>query len=270
MECWPHVAADRHPRRPGDPSFALVTGPTSGIGRRFAFRLAARGHDLVLVARNRPALEEVAAELRAQHGVDVEVLAADLTDRDDLGRVEARLASRDRPVGLLVNNAGFGLKKPFLDNDLELEQRMLDVLVVAVLRLSHVAMSRMVADGGGGVINVSSVAGYLPRGTYSAAKAYVTQFSRWADATYRDQGVRTMALCPGFTRTEFHGRMDVSRQSAPSWMWLDADRLVHDALSDFDAGKSVSVPDVRYKAVTAVAQLVPWGLLARFQSLGRK
>lgn len=198
------------------------------------------------------------------------MLPADLTDRDQLTQVEDRLTADDRPVGLLVNNAGFGLKKPFLANALELEQAMLDVLVVAVMRLSHVAMTRMVAAGAGGIINVSSVAGYLPRGTYSAAKAYVTQLSRWADAAYRDRGVRTMALCPGFTKTEFHERMDVSRESAPSWMWLDADKLVRDALRDFDNGKSVSVPDVRYKAVTALASYVPWSVLARLQSLGRK
>src|SRR3712207_9523530 len=113
---------------------------------------------------------------------------------------------------------------------------MLDVLVVAVLRLTHAALKGMVARGHGGVINVSSVAGYLPRGTYSAAKAYVTQLSRWADATYRDRGVRTMALLPGFTKTEFHERMDVSRESAPSWMWLDADRLVPDAPAAFHRG----------------------------------
>jgi short-subunit dehydrogenase len=255
---------------PTAPVTALITGPTAGIGRCFAFQLAARGHDLVLVARNQGALEKVAAELREQHGVEVEVLAADLAKREDLARVEARLEEAQRPIGLLVNNAGFGLKKPFLDNDLEAEQQMLDVLVTAVMRLSHVAMRAMVARGGGGIINVSSVAGYLPRGTYSAAKAYVTQLSRWADATYRDQGVRTMALLPGFTKTEFHERMEVSRESAPSWLWLDADKLVRDALRDYDNGKSVSVPDVRYKAITAVAQYVPAGLLARFQSVGRK
>ena len=249
---------------------ALVTGPTAGIGRCFAFQLAERGHDLVLVARNRTTLESVAEELRSQHGVDVEVLVADLADRAELGRVEDRLAAAVRPVGLLVNNAGFGLKKPFLDDDLEDEQRMLEVLVVAVMRLSHVAMTGMVARGNGGVINVSSVAGHLPRGSYSSAKAYVTQLSRWADATYRDRGVRTMALLPGFTRTEFHERMDVSRDSAPSWLWLDADRLVRDALRDFDSGKSVSVPDVRYKAITAAAQYVPAGLLAKLQAVGRR
>ena len=257
--------------QPSTRPVALVTGPTAGIGRCFAFQLAERGHDLVLVARNGAALEAVAEELRTQHGVEVEVLAADLADRAELARVEARLAATDRPVDLLVNNAGFGLKEPFLSNDVEQEQQMLDVLVTAVMRLSHAAMTGMVArGGGGGVINVSSVAGHLLRGTYSAAKAYVTSFSQWADATYRGDGVRTMALLPGFTRTEFHERMDVSRESAPAWLWLDADRLVRDALRDFDNGRTVSVPDVRYKAITAAAQYIPKGLLARLQSVGRK
>lgn len=252
------------------PGTALITGPTAGIGRVFASQLAARGHDLVLVARHLERLEDVADELRKEHEVDVEVLAADLADREQLGTVEERLRSTDRPIELLVNNAGFGLKKPFLANDIEEEQLMLDVLVVAVLRLTHAAMGPMVERGHGGVINVSSVAGYLPRGTYSAAKAYVTSLSQWADATYRSKGVRTMALCPGFTRTEFHERMEVSRASAPSWMWLDADALVRQALHDFDHGKAVSVPDIRYKVATALAKYTPTSLQARFQSLGRK
>lgn len=255
---------------------ALVTGPTAGIGLCFARELAALGYDLVLVARNRERLEETAAELRASYGVEVEVLPADLADRDQLAPVEARVADADRPVDLLVNNAGFGLKKGFLDNDIAEEQAMLDVLVTAVLRLSHAATRSMVARPATaaplprGIINVSSVAGYLPRGTYSAAKAYVTQLSQWSDLTYRDQGVRTMALCPGFTRTEFHERMDVSRESAPSWLWLDADALVADALSDYRKGRSVSVPDVRYKVLTGLARYVPAGLTARLQSMGRR
>jgi short-subunit dehydrogenase len=249
---------------------ALVTGPTAGIGLSFAHQLAARGHDLVLVARNRERLEEVATALREEHGVEVEVLPADLADREQLAVVEARVSDPAFPVELLVNNAGFGLKHGFLDNDVEVEQQMLDVLVTAVLRLTHAALRGMVDRGHGGVINVSSVAGYLPRGTYAAAKAYVTQLSQWADLTYRDRGVRTMALLPGFTRTEFHERIDVSRSSAPAWMWLDADRLVAEALKDFDRGRSVSVPDVRYKVLARVAKYTPAGLQARFQSLGRK
>jgi short-subunit dehydrogenase len=250
-------------------STALVTGPTSGIGLRFAHQLAARGHDLVLVARNSERLAKLAAELESAYGVDAEVLAVDLATRAGLAPVEARLSEEQRPVHLLVNNAGFGLKKPFLANTVEQEQEMLDVLVTAVLRLTHAALSSMVARHEGAIVNVSSVAGYLPRGTYSAAKAYVTSLSQWADLTYRDQGVRVMALVPGFTRTEMHERMGVRRAAAPGWMWLDADRLVRDALRDLDRGKTVSIPSKRYKVLAALARSTPPSLQARFQRLGR-
>ena len=249
---------------------ALVTGPTTGIGLAFASQLAAGGHDLVLVSRSAERLEEVAARLRDEYGVGVEVLAADLGDRAQLAVVEARVADPTRPVDVLVNNAGFGLREKFLDNSVEDEQYLLDVLVTAVLRLMHAALGAMVARGGGTVVNVSSVAGYLPRGTYSAAKAYVTSLSEWADLTYRDRGVRVMALLPGFTRTEFHARMDVSQESAPSWMWLDVDRLVRDALHDLENGRRVSIPSRRYKVLAAAARYTPTGVQARFQGLGRR
>ena len=249
---------------------ALITGPTAGIGLSFAHQLAASGHDLVLVSRTRERLEKLAAEVRERYGVEAEVLVADLGNRAELAPVEARLADPARPVDLLVNNAGFGLKEKFLDNTVEQEQYLLDVLVTAVLRLTHAAVGPMLQRGSGAVVNVSSVAGYLPRGTYSAAKAYVTSLSEWADLTYRDQGVRVMALLPGFTKTEFHARMDVSRESAPSWMWLDVDRLVRDALRDLSRGRTISVPSKRYKALSTLAKYTPSSVQARFQGLGRK
>ena len=249
---------------------ALVTGPTAGIGHAFARQLAARGYDLVLVARAEERLEKTAAELRAAHGVEVEVLSADLTDRADLARVEARLGDAARPVDLLVNNAGFGLKERFLDNSADVETAMLDILVTAVLRLSHAALGPMAARGHGGVINVSSVAAFLPRGTYSAAKAWVNSFSEWAANEYRSRGVTVTVLCPGFTKTEFHERMDVGRGSAPAFMWLDADQLVATALSDYDKGRIYSIPSPQYKVITTAARLVPNRLLQRFQSIGRK
>ena len=249
---------------------ALVTGPTSGIGAAFARRLAQRGYDLVLVARDERRLRELAADLERDHGVATEVIVADLADRAALAGVEKRVADPARPVDLLVNNAGFGHKRPFLDNTVEDEQQMLDVLVTAVLRLSHAALGAMVERGSGSIVNVSSVAGFLSRGTYGAAKAYVTSMSQWADATYRGRGVRVMALCPGFTRTEFHARMGVRRGSAPSFLWLDADRLVRDALADLDRGKPVSVPGKRYKVLVAVGRHLPASVLARFQQVGRR
>jgi short-subunit dehydrogenase len=252
------------------PGTALVTGPTAGIGRSFAQALAARGHDLVLVARDEARLEELAAGLRTSYGVGVEVLGADLADRASLAAVEARVADPDRPVTLLVNNAGFGHRQPFTDNTVEDEQQMLDVLVTAVMRLSHAALRPMLARGDGAIINVASVAAFLPRGTYSAAKSYVVSFTEWLDLTYRDRGVRAMALCPGFVRTEFHQRMGVGPGSAPRWMWLDADRLVRDALADLDSGRTISVPSKRYKVLSTVARCTPSSLQARFQSLGRR
>jgi short-subunit dehydrogenase len=249
---------------------AVITGPTAGIGRSFATQLASSGYDLVLVSRTRERLEKLAAELRERYGVEVEVIVADLGDRDQLAAVEARVSDAARPVDLLVNNAGFGLKHAFLDNTIEQEQYLLDVLVTAVLRLTRAALEPMVDRGSGAIVNVSSVAGYLPRGTYSAAKAYVTSLSEWADLTYRHRGVRVMALLPGFTRTEFHERIDVSRDSAPAWMWLDADRLVRDALHDLERGRRVSVPSKRYKALSAAAKYTPTSVQARFQGLGRQ
>jgi len=202
--------------------------------------------------------------------VRAETLPADLSERDATRAVEERLSEPDRPVELLVNNAGFGHKRPFLDNPVEDEQKMLDVLVTAPLRLTHAALTAMVRRGSGSIVNVSSVAGFLPRGSYSAAKAYVTSLSEWADLTYRDRGVRVMALCPGFVRTEFHARIGVSRRSAPSWMWLDADRVVTEALHDLERGRRISVPGRRYKALAALVRHVPRPVLARFQSVGRR
>ena len=249
---------------------ALVTGPTAGIGREFARQLAARGHGLVLVARDGIRLQELAVELTSDHGVQVELIEADLADHDDLLQVEQRLADPRRPVEVLVNNAGFGLKRRFTDNSVEDEQRLLDVLVVAVMRLTHAALGGMLERGNGSVVNVSSLAGFLPRGTYGAAKTWVTRFSVWADAEYSPRGVRVMAVCPGFVRTEFHARMDVDRGSAPRMLWLEPDVVVREALADLDAGKSLSVPSRRYRVLATAMRVVPFRVLHRFQQVGRR
>ncbi len=247
---------------------ALITGATAGIGHTFAVQLARRGHDLVLVARDAARLDEVASALRSEHGVDVEVLVADLNDPAQLAAVEKRLGDDASPVDLLVNNAGFGLKKRFLDNTVDEEVAMLDVLVSAVLRLTHAALAAMTARGRGGVVNVSSVAAFLPRGTYAAAKAYVNSFSEWAANEYRSQGVTVMSLCPGFTKTEFHERMQVKR--GEGFMWLDADFLVEKALADYDKGRIYSIPGAQYKTIIALTRLVPNRALQLAQSMGRR
>jgi uncharacterized protein len=247
---------------------ALVTGASAGIGKAFAQQLAERGHDLVLVARNEERLAELAGELRSTYGVEAEVLVADLVERDDQRRVEARLADPERPVDLLVNNAGFGLKRRFLDNTADQETALLEIMVVAVMRLCHAAMGPMSERGRGGIINVSSVAASFPRGTYGAAKAWVNKFGEWAAAEYGQRGVQVMTLRPGFTVTEFHQRMDVRPGSGA--LWLDVDDLVREALADYDRGRTTSIPSLQYKALTLVSSLVPTRLLLRAQSLGRK
>jgi short-subunit dehydrogenase len=242
---------------------ALITGATAGIGAEFARQLAGRGVDLVLVARDADRLSSLADELTARHRVACEVMSADLTDRAALATVEERLADRDRPVDLLVNNAGFGVNQLFVGGDLDEEQRMLDVLVTAVLRLTHAALPGMVARGTGGVINVSSVASFIAGGTYSAAKSWVTVFSESVDRQVAGTGVTVMALCPGFTHTEFHQRADMDVDHLPDWMWLDAPDLVRSALGDFARGRPVSVPGAQYKVLSTLARYLPRPLVRR-------
>ena len=238
-------------------STALVTGASAGIGRAFAERLAREGADLVLVARDRGRLEELARTLTASHGVAVEVLVADLADREATGLVCDRLADRDRPVDLLVNNAGFGLRRSFLDNELASEEAGLDVMVRAVLVTCHAAGRAMRERGEGAIVNVSSVASFIASGTYSAEKAFVTVFSEALASDLAGTGVTVTALCPGFTRTEFHRRARIRLSMVPAALWLDADDVVHQALSDVAAGKVVSVPGAQWKVLTTVVRTLP-------------
>lgn len=250
---------------------ALITGATAGIGSAFARRFAAARYDLILVARDTARLDQAAATLRDSHGVTVEVLSADLSERAGCALVEARLADPDRPVDVLVNSAGIVTNGRFVQIPIEDEERMLNVLVRAVLRLTQAAARGMAERGRGAIINVSSVAGYVPQGTYSAAKAWVTTFTEGLAGELAGSGVKMMAVCPGYTHTELHERAGYDMSGIPEWMWLEADQIVEGALKDLRRGVVVSVPSAQYKALTAVARHAPRRLVTRVtQQMGRR
>ena len=226
---------------------ALVTGATAGIGNAYARFLAARGYDLVLVARDEARLRGVADQLQAKFGVHVEPFRADLSRYDECSWVEQRVADPNRPIDVLINNAGYAVKQRFASGELLAEQAMFDVLVRAVMRLSHAAAHAMVERGSGVIINVSSVAGWIPQSTYGAAKSYVTAFSQSLRREVRRNGVQVLALCPGYTVTEFHERADYAMGKVPKFMWLDADAVVAESWRDMERGKAISVPGPIYK-----------------------
>jgi short-subunit dehydrogenase len=248
---------------------ALITGATAGIGAEFARQLAASGHDLVLVARDSARLDTSRAELAGEFGVDVEVLSADLVTDAGCDAAAARIIDAQRPVDVLVNNAGFGMYQRFGLAELADEERQLALNVRAVLRLSHAAVRSMTGRGAGKIINISSVAGFVPRGgnaTYSASKAWVTMFSEALAVQLRGSGVTVTAVCPGFTHTEFHERASADMSHVPDRMWLDAKTVVAEGLADAAKGRPVSVPSRKYKMLVSATRTLPRPLLRKIMA----
>jgi len=237
--------------------WAVITGASSGLGVEFARQLAAAGYSLVLVARDEERLGEVAAELSQLHGVWCEVLVADLHLAEGRAAVIERLTDTHKPVSVLINNAGYGIPGDLAESDLREELDHLTIHVSAPLELTKAVLPEMVKRGYGRIVMVSSVAGYLARGTYSAHKAWGLSLARSLSASYRHRGVAVTAVAPGFTRTEFHQRMNMNVSGVPGFLWLGADRVVRSALKAAHAGKAVAIPSFRYKALVAVAGLVP-------------
>lgn len=244
----------------------LVTGASAGIGRSFALALAARGNDLVLVARDVPRLEELADDLRERHGIDAEVLGADLLADDGLAAVEARLRDVDDPVDLLVNNAGMGTFGDFAASDIEAEDREIRLNVLALVRLTRAALDAMAPRGRGAILNISSLAAYQPApssATYAATKAFVNSFTHSVHEECRRHGVHVMVVCPGYTHTEFHERAGLGPTQIPDFMWQSSDAVVEAALRDLDRRRAVSIPGALNKVLGAASSVTPAAVTRR-------
>ncbi|BDI23707.1 short-chain dehydrogenase [Herbiconiux sp. L3-i23] len=242
---------------------ALITGGTSGIGAAFATALARDGYDLVLVARDVGRLDAFAASLHAEHGIHVETLPADLADRAQVDRVAARLTDAEHPIDLLVNNAGFGVHTKLTAEDTSEHERGIDVMIRAVLLLGVAAARTMRARGRGTIINVSSVAGYITMGSYSAIKAWVASYSEGLAVELRGSGVQVTALTPGWVRTEFHERAGIRTGSIPGFLWIDVDHLVEVGLRDARRGKVVSVPTAKFQVLLWFCRHLPRAAIRR-------
>ena len=242
-------------------SWALVTGATAGIGESFTRLLAENGYNIVLVARDLPRLQERATALEAKFAISTKVVQADLATDQGRGAIEEFIANNQ--IDVLINNAGFGINKAFTVSELDAEQQLLDVLVRTPMRLMHVALPGMKERNKGVIINVSSVAGWIAGGTYSASKSYLTVLSESLHTELAATNVKVCALCPGFTRTEFHQRGRMSMKGLPGFMWLNADKLVATAWKEAVSGKAVSVPGWQYQILTFVMRYAPRSLVRK-------
>ena len=242
-------------------SWALVTGATSGIGESFTRLLADNNYNIVLVARDLPRLQERAHGLQEKFNVETHIIQADLATDAGCAAVEHYIANNQ--IDVLINNAGFGLNKAFTMSALDAEQQMFDVLVRTPMRLMHVALPLMKQRNKGVVINVSSVAGFIAGGTYSASKSYLTVLSESLHTELADTNIKISALCPGFTRTEFHQRGRMSMKGLPRFMWLDSDKLVAKSWSDALKGEAVSIPSWQYQLLVFVIQALPRSIIRK-------
>jgi len=247
---------------------ALITGASSGLGAAFARRLAADGHDLILVARREERLATLASELAARHGVHAHSVVADLSDPAGVRRVEEYVESLDI-LDLLINNAGFGARGDFAGTDLGRQIEMIQLHVVACVRLARAALPGMIVRNHGGIINVASLAAFIPLpgdATYGATKAFLVSFSQALHEELRSTAVRVQALCPGFIRTELHSsgqlpETDLAR--IPAMLWSPADEVVAESLRALARGQVVCVPGWKNRLIVMLARMGVVRLLLR-------
>ncbi len=256
----------------GERKLAVITGASSGIGAMFARKLAARGYDLLLVARREERLRSLAVEMSETYHVTCDVLAADLGIDADRESVAERIRTAPN-LSMLVNNAGFGTLGFFADTDVESQLQMHRVHVLAPVQLTHAALSNLIPRGEGGVINVSSVAGFSQTAgsvSYSATKGWMNAFTAglYAELEVQKSPVKVQALCPGFTLSEFHDTLGMDRSPIPRSLWMTADFVVGESLRGFDEGKLFVIPGWRYRAIVWFMKLTPGWALRKVSARG--
>ena len=242
---------------------ALITGASAGIGLEFAYQLAQKNYDLILVSRNQQKLSEIAQEISSKYKNINEVLVADLASKEGIDLVSNKIKT-DEDIEFIVNNAGLGINKPFHKATLNEESDLLNVLVKAPLEITHSAITSMLNRNKGFIINVGSVAAWTTSGTYSAAKVWLTSFSESLNTNYQKKGINICVVAPGFTKTEFHQRANMSTESIPNWMWLSTKIVVKDSIDAVLKGKTIVVPSIRYKLLVTFLKLMPRTFIRKF------
>jgi short-subunit dehydrogenase len=238
---------------------AVITGPTSGIGLAYAQELAKEGYELLLVGRNESKLKQLQLELNAKS----EIFVADLSVQDEILRVGSHLQGLNQ-IDLLVNNAGFGSSLPFSQNSLAEEIEQMEILMKAVMVLTHAALPKMIKQKSGIILNISSVAAWVPTGTYAAAKSWVTSFTESISAELKGTKVQVTAVAPGFTKTKFFDRSQMKDADVPNWLWLTPEQVAKESLKDARSGQLISIPGAQYKAMSTVTRSLPRPLVRFF------
>jgi short-subunit dehydrogenase len=238
---------------------AVITGPTSGIGLAYAQELAREGYELLLVGRNEIKLKQLQLDLNAKS----EIFVADLSVQAEILRVGSHLEGL-KQIDLLVNNAGFGSSLPFSQNSLAEEIEQMEILMKAVMVLTHATLPKMIKQNSGIILNISSVAAWVPTGTYAAAKSWVTSFTESISAELKGSKVQVTAVAPGFTKTKFFDRSQMKDDDVPNWLWLTPEQVAKESLKDARSGQLISIPGAQYKAVSTVTRSLPRPLVRFF------
>ncbi|MCB1192365.1 MAG: SDR family oxidoreductase [Leptospiraceae bacterium] len=251
-----------------EPNKAYITGASSGIGAAFAKKLA-KDHDIVIIARDTERLNQLAEDIKKNSDSKVDIIEADLTKSTDLKKI-VKMVTTDKNLSLLVNNAGYGTTGKFVDLKIDQEINQINLNIVALVRLTHAALTNFKSKIGGAIINVASIAGFLPapyNATYAATKSFVRSFTEAIHKEYKDSGIVLQTLCPGFTKTEFQTRANFDESKIPGFLWMDAADVVKESLEALEREQSICIPGLANKSLTTLLDVLPKNLVQQIADI---